>query len=315
VGRGGVLRRKLSGSGAAGGRPGNGDGGEAVKRLDRRRSGGPMRGQLKSLVPIVLVLLVVVLLYSWHRRGPAEVALPALGLPVYTYRVVNTYPHDPGAFTQGLVFEDGFLYEGTGIEGESTLRKVELETGSVIKTHRLPDRFFGEGITVFGDRIVQLTYTSRVGFVYDKTTFELVRQFEYPTQGWGITHDGTRLIMSDGTSELHFLDPESLGELGSIQVHAGGIPVEGLNELEFVRGEILANVRPTNRIARIAPTTGEVTGWIDLKWLRSSQDPGGKWGVLNGIAYDNENDRLFITGKLWPKVFEIELIPMQGNRP
>jgi glutamine cyclotransferase len=270
-----------------------------------------MRSVLKTLVSIVLVLLAVALIYSRYRSKPAEMALPSSGLPVYTYKLVNTYPHDPGAFTQGLVFENGFLYESTGIEGESTLRKVELETGMVVKVHRLPDELFGEGITIFGERIVQLTYTSRVGFVYDRATFELLREFAYPTQGWGITHDGTHLIMSDGTSELHFLDPESLEEVGTIQVHADGIPVEGLNELEFVRGEILANVRPTHRIARISPSTGEVTGWIDLKWLRSSQDPGGKWGILNGIAYDSQNDRLFITGKHWPKIFEIDVMPLE----
>jgi glutamine cyclotransferase len=188
---------------------------------------------------------------------------------------------------------------------------VELETGRVLKAHRLPDEIFGEGITVYGDRIIQLTYTSRIGFVYDKTSFEVLREFSYPTQGWGITYDGTRLIMSDGTSELHFLDPESLEETGAVEVRAQQIPVEGLNELEYVRGEIFANVRPTQRIARIAPASGEVTGWIDLTWLCASQDADNEWGILNGIAYDSQNDRLFITGKLWPKIFEIELTPFQ----
>ncbi|MFH1313839.1 MAG: glutaminyl-peptide cyclotransferase [Candidatus Eisenbacteria bacterium] len=272
-----------------------------------------MRSALKTLVPIVLVLIAAALLYTRFRSKPQPVALPSSGLPVYTYKLVNTYPHDPDAFTQGLVFENGFLYEGTGIEGESTLRKVELETGAVLKMYELPDHLFGEGITIFGDRIVQLTYTSRVGFVYDKATFELLREFSYPTQGWGITHDGTHLIMSDGTSELHLLDPESLEEVSTIRVHAGGIPVEGLNELEYVRGEVFANVRPTQRIARISPSTGDVTGWIDLKWLQSAQDPKGKWGVLNGIAYDGQNDRLFVTGKHWPRIFEIDLIPLRGN--
>ena len=272
-----------------------------------------MRGILKTLVTVVLVLIVVALLYSRYRSKPSEMALPSSSLPVYTYRVVNTYPHDPGAFTQGLVFENGFLYESTGIEGESTLRRVELETGMVVQIRRLPDELFGEGLTIFGDRIIQLTYTSRVGFVYDVLTFELLREFEYPSQGWGITHDGTHLIMSDGTAKLHLLDTESLDEIGTIQVHAGSIPVHGLNELEFVRGEIFANVRPTHRIARISPSTGEVTGWIDLKWLRTSQDPGRKWGVLNGIAYDNKNDRLFVTGKHWPKIFEIDLMLLERN--
>jgi glutamine cyclotransferase len=272
-----------------------------------------VRSNLKTLVAIVLVLLAVALIYSRYRSRPREEDLPFSGLPVYTYKLVNTYPHDPDAFTQGLVFENGFLYEGTGLEGESTLRMVELETGTVLKVHSLSDQLFGEGITIYEDRIIQLTYTSRVGFVYDKATFELLREFSYPTQGWGITHDGTSLIMSDGTSKLHFLDPESLEEVSTIQVHAGGIPVEGLNELEYVRGEIFANVRPTQRIARITPSTGDVTGWIDLKWLRTSQDPDGEWGVLNGIAYDGENDRLFVTGKHWPRIFEIDLMPLLRN--
>ena len=179
--------------------------------------------------------------------------------------------------------------------------------------HRLPDELFGEGITIYGDKIIQLTYTSRIGFVYDKASFELLHQFSYPTQGWGITHDGTHLIMSDGTAVLHKLDPESFEEVGTTRVHADGIQVEGLNELEYVNGEIFANVRPTSRIARISPATGRVTAWIELRWLRDSEDPDGKWGVLNGIAYDSLNDRLFVTGKLWPKVFEIELMPPGGG--
>jgi glutamine cyclotransferase len=230
-------------------------------------------------------------------------------IPVYTYQIVNTYPHDRNAYTQGLIFEEGILYEGTGRWGRSTLRKVELGTGNVLQLYSLPDQFFGEGVTVFGDKIFQLTWKSHLGFVYDKESFELLQEFEYPTEGWGITHDGERLIMSDGTSTLHFLEPETLEEIGQIDVHDNDGPVIRLNELEYIRGEIYANVWQTDRIARIDPGTGQVTGWIELAGLLSPEDRSQPVDVLNGIAYDAEHDRLFVTGKLWPKLFEIELNP------
>jgi glutamine cyclotransferase len=229
-------------------------------------------------------------------------------VPVYTYRIVNTYPHDRGAFIQGLVYVDGVLYEGTGRNGQSTLRRVELETGTVTQLRALPAQLFGEGITVFDDKIFQLTWKARLGFVYDKNSFESLRVFTYPTEGWGLTHDGQRLIMSDGTSTLHFLDPETLEETGQVEVYDNYTPVARLNELEYVRGEIFANVWQTDRIVRIDPQTGQVTGWIDLTGLLSEEDRV-EVGVLNGIAYDAENDRLFVTGKLWPNIFEIELVP------
>jgi len=228
--------------------------------------------------------------------------------PVYTYEIVNIYPHDRGAFTQGLVFEDGILYEGTGLRGRSTLRTVELETGDVLRLHSLPIQLFGEGVTVYGDRIFQLTWQAHIGFVYDKDTFELLQQFSYPTEGWGITHDGQRLIMSDGTSILRFLDPDTLEEIGQIEVYDQNSPVTRLNELEYIHGEVYANVWKTDRIARIDPHTGRVTGWIDLSGLLNEEDRVQPVDVLNGIAYDAENDRLFVTGKLWPNIFEIELI-------
>lgn len=234
-------------------------------------------------------------------------------VPVYTYRIVNTYPHDRGAFTQGLVFEEGILYEGTGLRGRSTLRRVELDTGDVLKLHPLPLDLFGEGVTVLGDRIFQLTWKAQVGFVYDKDSFELLREFTYPTEGWGITHDGQRLIMSDGTSTLHFLDPETLEEIGQIEVYDRNGPVISLNELEYIGGEVYANVWKTERIARIDPQTGQVTGWINLAGLLSEEDRVQPVNVLNGIAYDAENDRLFVTGKLWPKLFEIELMPEKAS--
>jgi len=230
-------------------------------------------------------------------------------VPVYTYRIVNTYPHDRGAFTQGLVFTEGVLYEGTGGLGVSSLRRVELETGHVLQLRRLPVHLFGEGVTILDDRVYQLTWKNHIGFVYDKDSFSLLQDFSYPTQGWGLTHDGQRLIMSDGTSILHFLDPDTLEETGQVEVYDNEGPVTRLNELEYVRGEIFANVWTTDRIARIDPQTGRVTGWINLAGLLSEQDRSQPVDVLNGIAYDAENYRLFVTGKWWPKLFEIELVP------
>jgi glutamine cyclotransferase len=230
------------------------------------------------------------------------------GTPIYTYSIVNTYPHDPDAFTQGLVFEDGVLYEGTGLYGQSTLRRVELETGDVLQILELSDEFFGEGITVYGDKIIQLTWQSNVGFVYDKNSFDLLQQFNYSTEGWGITHDGERLIMSDGTSKLHFLDPQTFEEIGQLAVFDDNGPVTRLNELEYVQGEIYANVWQTDRIARISPATGRVVGWIDLEGILTAEDRSEPVDVLNGVAYDADTDRLFVTGKLWPKLFEIDLI-------
>ena len=227
--------------------------------------------------------------------------------PTYGYRIVNRYPHDPNAFTQGLVFVDGFLFEGTGLRGLSSLRKVDLLSGNILKMRRLPDRFFGEGVTVYHNKVIQLTWRANLGFVYDKDTFQLVETFHYPTEGWGITHDGQRLIMSDGTSILYFLDTESYKEIGRIEVRDNKVPVYHLNELEYVKGLILANVWKTERIAQISPETGEVVGWIDLRGLLRPEERVQRVDVLNGIAYDQRNDRIFVTGKLWPKLYEIEL--------
>jgi glutamine cyclotransferase len=228
--------------------------------------------------------------------------------PVYGYQIIHTFPHDPAAFTEGLVFNGGFLYESTGLYGRSTLRKTQLETGQVLQQHDLPADVFGEGATIFGDRIIQLTWKSQLGYVYDKLTFRLLREFTYPTEGWGITHDGKNLIMSDGTANLYFLNPDTFERVGQIEVHGDNGPVTQLNELEYVQGEIYANVWQTDRIARIAPDTGQVLEWIDLSGLLSAEDRRVPVDVLNGIAYDPEHDRLFVTGKLWPKLFEIKLI-------
>jgi glutamine cyclotransferase len=228
--------------------------------------------------------------------------------PVLTYHVIETYPHDRHAFTQGLVFDDGVLFEGTGLHGQSTVRRVDLATGKILQRWALPARFFGEGLTVYGNNIIQLTWQSQVGFVYDKTSLALLQEFTYPTEGWGLTHDGSRLIMSDGTSTLYFLHPETFREIGRVVVHDDLGPVARLNELEYVRGQIYANVWQTHRIAMIHLLTGRVTGWINLAELLRPQDRRYPVDVLNGIAYDAEGDRLFVTGKLWPKLFEIKLI-------
>lgn len=264
-----------------------------------------------------LTLLGAVFVYSCSHFPKSQVSSSSgdfttfNDIPVYTYKVVNAYPHDQNAFTQGLVFENGFLYEGTGLRGRSTLRKVELETGDILQIRVLPAQFFGEGVTIYENKIIQLTLRSNVGFVYNKDSFELLQVFNYPTRGWGITHDGERLIMSDGTSMLRFLDPETFEEIGRIEVYDINSPLTSLNELEYVQGEIYANVWHTDRIARIAPQTCQVIGWIDLKGLLSSEDRRESVNVLNGIAYDEKNDRLFVTGKLWPRLFEIELMSLE----
>ena len=228
---------------------------------------------------------------------------------VYTYRVVNSYPHDREAYTQGLVFENGVLYESTGLYGHSSLRRVDLETGDVMDIHELPGHVFGEGITIYENKIIQLTWRANVGFVYDRDSFQLLQTFSYPTEGWGITHDGQRLIKSDGTSTLYLLDPKTYEEIGQIDVLDRGSPVVRLNELEYVHGDIYGNIWQTDNIAIIDPSTGQVAGWINLHGLLSEEDRQEEVDVLNGIAYDSENDRLFVTGKLWPRLFEIELIP------
>ena len=229
-------------------------------------------------------------------------------VPVYGYKVVRSYPHDREAFTQGLIFRDGLFYEGTGLNGRSGIRKVKIETGEVIQAKPLSREYFGEGITEWKGQILQITWQSEVGFVYDLRTFEQTRRWSYAGEGWGLTHDGTHIIMSDGSAELRFIDPSTLKETRRITVRDANGPVERLNELEYVKGEIYANVWQTDRIVRIAPKDGRVTGWIDLKGLLTPAERAAT-DVLNGIAYDAAGDRLFVTGKLWPRVFEIQLAP------
>lgn len=225
-----------------------------------------------------------------------------------SYEVIKTYPHDSQAFTQGLIYDQGELYESTGIRGQSSLRRVELETGKVLQINRLDDRYFAEGMTLWQDRLIQLTWLSKTGLVYDQETFEQLATFTYPTEGWGLTHDGQELIMSDGSDTLYFLDPNTFQETKRIQVKDRRKSVDKLNELEYVKGEIFANIWMSDRIARISPQTGYVLGWIDLTGIISPQPIPKQDAVLNGIAYDELGDRLFVTGKLWSKLFEIDAV-------
>jgi glutaminyl-peptide cyclotransferase len=248
-------------------------------------------------------LVVALLAVSLHLAAPPQAT------PVYGYRVVHVYPHDPNAFTEGLEYRGGFLYEGTGLNGRSNLRKVDLQSGKVLREIRIDSQYFGEGITVFGQRIVELTFRAEKGFVYDKGTFRQIGTFDYPGEGWGLTNDGRQIFMSDGTAEIRCWNPETLREIRRFTVHDGKSSVERLNELEFVRGEIFANVWLTDKIARISPVDGRVTGWIDLTGLfPESERVSSGADVLEGIAYDSLGDRLFVTGKLWPNLFEIQLV-------
>ena len=231
----------------------------------------------------------------------------AAQVPVYGYEVVNTFPHDAAAFTQGLVFHDGALLESTGLERHSTLRRVELQTGKVVQKVDVPPYFFAEGLTLFGGKLYQLTWKGEKGFVYDAQSFQKAGEFPYEGEGWGLTHDADSLILSDGTAQLRFIDPADYRVKRTITVSDRGRPVEELNELEYVKGEIYANVWHQDRIARIDPQTGRVVGWIDLSGLLRPGEAGDPEAVLNGIAYDERGDRLFVTGKLWPKLFEVRL--------
>lgn len=227
----------------------------------------------------------------------------------YTFTVARSFPHDAAAYTQGLAYRGGFLYEGTGINGRSSLRKVSLESGAVVQRVDLPSEFFGEGITIYKNRVFQLTWKSHLCFVYDLNDFRQVKQFSFTDEGWGLAANSRELFMSDGTSEIRVLDPDTFQEKRRINVRDGSKPVDQLNELEFVEGQIFANVWHSNRIARISPETGTVVGWIDVTGLLSPVFHLGPEAVLNGIAYDSLGKRLFVTGKLWPNVFEIKVSP------
>jgi glutamine cyclotransferase len=244
-------------------------------------------------------------------------AVPAFAqsdVPIETFQTVHVYPHDTNAFTQGLVYVDDHLYESTGRNGESSVRRVDVESGRVQQKYDLPLEYFGEGLTDWGSNLVQLTWTSGKGFVYDRASFKLLRTFGYQGEGWGLTHDRKNLILSDGTSTLRFLDPETFRvtrRLNVIDEH--GQPVENLNELEFIRGEIFANIWHQDRIARISPRTGRVLSWVDMSGLREQAGASAPEAVLNGIAHDAKTGRIFVTGKLWPRLFEIKIVPRSAR--
>jgi glutamine cyclotransferase len=258
---------------------------------------------------VLLSIVVLCLLTSASEAlaGQASHHVAVNTPPEYTFTVVRVFPHDTSAYTQGLAYRDGFLYEGTGRNGHSSLRKVRLETGEVVQQVNLGNEFFGEGIAIIKSQVFQLTWTSGVAFVYDLNTFRLLKRFSYAGEGWGLATDGRELFLSDGTAEIRVLDPETFQERRRIKVHDGSTAVDQLNELEFVGGPIFANIWHANRIARISPQTGAGVGWIDLSGLLSSVYRLEPEAVLNGIAYDPGEKRLFVTGKLWPSVFEIRL--------
>jgi len=237
-------------------------------------------------------------------------ASPPVSARTDGFKIIHTYPHDPKAFTQGLIYVDGHLYESTGLIGHSSLRMVNLASGDVLQKHDLPQEYFGEGLTDWDSTLVQLTWTSHTAFIYDRFSFSLQRTFRYDGEGWGLTHDRTNLILSDGTSYLQFLDPKSFRVVRRLHVvDDSGHPVESLNELEYIRDEIYANVWQTDEIVRISPRTGKILGRIDLAGIIDKSELTGEGAVLNGIAYDGATDRLFVTGKLWPKLFEIKIVP------
>lgn len=268
------------------------------------------KGQVPYFLLILLLLVGVASCKKEIQAPPTPIAnppQPATVVPSYTYEVVNTFPHDPNAFTQGLQVVDNHFIEGTGLEGKSDLRKVDIKTGKVLKSVKLADYYFGEGITVLNGKIYQLTYTSGIGFVYDLNTFSKIDSFRYQGDGWGLTNDGTHLIMSNGTDKIMFLDPNNEQIVSTISVKEGVYSIHQINELEYINGEIYANVWQTDRIIRIDPKTGAVNSSIDLKGILPAAEQSMKTDVLNGIAYDAKGDRIFVTGKNWPKVFEIKL--------
>ena len=274
----------------------------------------------KPLIIAILVALIVVLgvslLFLLKNDG-----VPTNSVAIYySYTIVNTYPHDTSAFTEGLVYSNGLLYEssgsGNGPGYVSTLRCENLTTGKVLQEYTLPSQYFGEGIAIVNNTIIQLTWQSNVGFIYDKTTFTLLDNFTYPTQGWGLTFDGKQLIMSDGTDHLYFLDPTTFQRTREVQVHDGNTSVVDINSLDYINGEVYANIWLTNKIAIINPETGQVKAWIDLTGLPASVASYSNMNaVLNGIAYDQQNNRLFVTGKDWSSLYQIELVPQATPKP
>lgn len=266
-------------------------------------------------IGVVILLLAIALPLSGCRDQSVQIngSIPPEMTQHMTYEVIRTYPHDPAAFTQGLLYHEGYLYESTGLYGQSSLRKVVLETGEVLQRVDLPPEFFAEGLALWEDRLIQLTWLEGTGFIYALEDFALFGQFTYPTEGWGLTHDGQRLIMSDGSHKLFFLDPGSMQITGFVEVTDQGQPVDRLNELEYIRGEVFANVWLTDEIVRVDPTSGQVLGRIDLSGILQEAQITQPVDVLNGIAYDPDRNRLFVTGKQWPLLFEIRLVPIEDH--
>jgi glutaminyl-peptide cyclotransferase len=264
---------------------------------------------MKSRLARGALVLVLAAGSSWLASSRVPELQAQNSAPVDTFRVVKAYPHDTAAYTQGLIYREGLLFESTGRYGQSTLRRVKLETGEVVQEHRLDAAYFGEGLAEWNGQLVQLTWRSNIAFVYDLASFTRRRTLGYAGEGWGLTRDQKEFILSDGTDKLRFLDPDGFREVRRLSVTDRGVPVRDLNELEYVRGEVYANVWHTDRIARISPESGRVTGWIDLEGLMATAHRLDPEAVLNGIAYDAASNRLFVTGKLWPRLFEIEVVP------
>lgn len=293
-----------------------------TKKSDKKRPKAATAKPAQYRVSVVVLALVacagvVFLILSLRRDEPAQESDAAAnnntrGTSVPTasqasYEVVNSYPHDPASFTQGLLWHDGSLYEGTGLKGQSKLRRLEFPSGKVLKEISMPSEFFGEGVALVDGRLIQLTWQSHVGFVYDLDTFRKLQEFAYDTEGWGLTFDGKNLILSDGSSSLFYLDPQTFKPIKKLAVTMNGKPLTELNELEFIEGEIWANVWQTDLIVRIDPSSGRVTSFLNLKGILAPSDRTGREDVLNGIAYDAEKKRIFVTGKLWPRIFEIRV--------
>jgi glutamine cyclotransferase len=289
--------------------------------MAKRRGDKPSRKRKRSRAVIVVAALVAaigvaLLVLAAMRSNPTSQSNSASGNPATDsngrarqayYEVVNSHPHDPGSFTQGFLWHDGSFYESTGLYGQSKLRRLEFPSGRVLKEISLPPELFGEGLALVDGRLIQLTWTSHRGFVYDLETFRLLREFSYDTEGWGLTYDGKNLIMSDGSSTLFYFDPQTFKPVRKLTVTLNAKALTELNELEFIEGEVWANVWQTDWIVRIDPTTGRVTSFLDLKGTLAPLDRNGTDAVLNGIAYDGEHKRIFVTGKLWPRIFEIKL--------
>ena len=292
----------------------------AKKSVGSQKNPTPKRMLSRSMLIAAALLLAVIgalLIFASRRSNPAEISNGAAGggesatsderaRQAY-YEVVNSYPHDPTSFTQGLLWQNGGFYESTGLYGQSKLRRLEFPSGRVLKETDLQTDLFGEGLALVDSRLIQLTWKSHRGFVYDLDSFRLLQEFTYDTEGWGLTYDGKYLILSDGSSELLYLDPQTFKPVRRLAVTMNGRPIPELNELEFIDGEIWANVWQTDLILRIDPSTARVTSFLDLKGILAPSDKTGREDVLNGIAYDPAHKRIFVTGKLWPRVFEIKV--------